>query len=401
VTSDPASAIDVMVVEDNAHSRVGHYPTLFAQLARNLAGQGMRTEALTQRGWALVGTEPVQPFNLSTFGPIAQQVMRLATLAQVVTRDPRCRVRDMVRTVAITGAAADRARRTKCSRIVVTSRTNILLASVLARSRSWVLYCFEPPHRAVQAARDGRSSTRSAPLLKVLLRVSKHAQARRVHRGGSLSIVTNTEQAARQWRHVAPWLDPERIPFGAVDDEADPDAALPTAARNPDGHVALCFGAAHHNKDLDTVFAAFARLPDWHLIVAGGGAAKAYRQWSSGACPENVHLVEGYVDNRTRRRLHAEANVAILSFKPAGYQQDSATLADAISAGTPVVCSTGTPAAEIVDRYALGCTFESGSVEGLIGALASLADSAPVPRFEAARAELGIHRVVETLLARL
>jgi glycosyltransferase involved in cell wall biosynthesis len=386
-----------MVVEDNAHSLAGHYPILFAQVARALASRGVTVQVLTQRGWALSESEPDAPFDVVEFGPASRGIMRLSTLAQIITRDPLHRTRDFLRTIAVMSAARGRARRTGCSRIVVTSRTmNTLLASVITGRYSWVMYSFDPPLSAVERPNDDSVRGSFARLLgRAFLGMSKR-RASRPTSGGAFAIVVNTGTSLERWRRTAPWFASTLIPFGASD--ATLRASRPGGIdRQQPERVALSFGAPHEHKDLETVFEAFEHLGEWQLVVAGGGAADAYRRWAQQPLDDNVRLIDGYVDNVTRAELYASSTLVVLSFRTS-YEQDSATLADAIAAGKPVVCSRPSPAGSVVEELCLGRTFQAGNKNELIEAVRSAPSAIQPVNLEEAREILSIDRSVDAIM---
>ena len=107
---------------------------------------------------------------------------------------------------------------------------------------------------------------------------------------------------------------------------------LPARAR-----LALFFGM-HPGKDPEVTFRASTRLPEWRLVVAGNGAAQAYRRWAEhggvdgGRAPV---LFDGYVDEATRTLLHAAVDLMVLSFQPFWLGLGSGGLTDARPAALP------------------------------------------------------------------
>ena len=103
-------------------------------------------------------------------------------------------------------------------------------------------------------------------------------------------------------------------------------------------------------KRRDVVLDAFAALDGWTLVV--GGPLADHIPSAPG-----VVRFPGVVDDVVRDQLFAAVDVVVLSFSPR-YPNESGTLMDAISAGTPVVCSDDALVAEtIVTPYRLGPTF--------------------------------------------
>src|SRR6516164_1777527 len=60
----------VLVVERQAHERVGHSPVLASELARGFVMLGCQVTMLTARGWCLE-TEDETGFSVSRYGPLA------------------------------------------------------------------------------------------------------------------------------------------------------------------------------------------------------------------------------------------------------------------------------------------------------------------------------------------
>jgi glycosyltransferase involved in cell wall biosynthesis len=76
--------------------------------------------------------------------------------------------------------------------------------------------------------------------------------------------------------------------------------------------------------------------------------------------------------------VYSAADLVVVSFRPT-IQRNSAVVMDALSWGVPVVCSDGSPAADVVCEYRLGTIFESGNPDSLERAI----NAAPT-RIEAA-----------------
>jgi glycosyltransferase involved in cell wall biosynthesis len=229
-------------------------------------------------------------------------------------------------------------------------------------------------------------------------------EARRERRGGRVRISVSTSAVLGLWEEDVPWLTPFVVPL-ATTREREPIA--PELARAElhlprPGRIALFFGM-HPGKDPAVVFRAFRELLDWQLVVAGNGAAHAYRAWAEvdrhpwRAAPPV--LIDGYVDERTRGLVHAAADLVVLSFLPSWLGIDSAGLVDALDRGVPVVCSDRCPAAELVRAHGLGVVFTPSDADSLADAVRS-APEHPDPRgLQRVRAELSARRAAELLLS--
>ncbi len=143
-----------------------------------------------------------------------------------------------------------------------------------------------------------------------------------------------------------------------------PSTRFPTTrgqlALPPNGKLALLFGEPTL-KRRDVVLAAFATLDDWTLVVGGPVA--------DGLEPgPRLVTFPGVVDDTTRDRLFAAADLVVLSFTP-DYRNESGTLMDAIGAGKPVVCCDDAAAADVVVRFHLGPRYRAGDAASLADAV--------------------------------
>jgi glycosyltransferase involved in cell wall biosynthesis len=365
-----ADARPILIVEENAHNAVGHYAELFADLATAVEGLGYPVAVLTSRGWALESDPSFGPLQVFQFGTVASALTQLADLLERLHPHRFWRLSSNIpRSAAIIGAARARRRRLGGVAVIAMGRgTHPLVGALFAGRGDWLIYRFDAPARWLEADTRPREQFPSVRELsrRMALALTRRAERSHERRGGAVQIVVNNEGVRERWQRVVPFLSPVFIPFAMCRDEARiPDArcqlGLDTSAK-----LALMFGAPHGGKDLDTVWRAFAGLPEWQLVVAGKGAADAYRDWASGNAIAGAQpiLFDGYVDRRTRGLLYSAANLAVLSFKP-GTTHDSATLTDALTWSVPVVCSDGCPSADVVRRYRLGAVFESGNATSL------------------------------------
>jgi glycosyltransferase involved in cell wall biosynthesis len=391
VSSQTRSA--VLVVEDRAHWHDGHYPVLFATLAATMRDLGHPSSLLTCNGWALQGDPSFGELHQDRFGPMARWVRALAVrMGRRSRRRVVTMLRDVLRAGAIVMAARARARKVGARDVIVVSRSvHPVLAAVFADRRShWVFFRFDPP-----------PSWLRGPAGAVIRSIASLRERSRRSHGGRVRIVLNNQRDATQWSGLVPWLEPTEMPFTFCEPRDPIPRARQVLGLPKDGHVALSFGAPHGGKDLGTVWTAMRSLPEWHLVVAGGGAADAYRAANGDPSPASVTLIDGYVDIETRSCLYAAADLAIVSFRP-GHVQDSGTVVDAIALGTPIVCSEGCgPPADLVRAHHLGTLFEAGDAASLVAAITQAPSGIASADLEAARGEMSPQHLARRLLTLL
>jgi glycosyltransferase involved in cell wall biosynthesis len=365
-----ADSHPILVVEENAHNAVGHYAELFADLAIAVQDLGYSAAVLTARGWALENDPSFGPLQHFQFGAVASAVMQGADLLERLHPHRFWRLSSNIpRSAAIIGAARARRRRLRGVAVITMGRgIHPLVGALLAGREDWLIYRFDAPARWLEADTTPGAQLPSIRELtrRMVLAITRRVERSRERRGGAVRIVVNNEGVRQRWQRVVPFLSPVFIPFAMSKDEARIPDARRQLGFDTSAKLALAFGAPHGGKDLDTVWCAFARPSEWQLVVAGKGAADAYRDWArdnaiAGAEPI---LFDGYVDHRTRALLYSAADVTVLSFKP-GTTHDSATLTDALTWGVPVVCSDGCPSADVVRRYGIGAIFEPGDASSL------------------------------------
>ena len=68
------SAGSVLIVENQAHLRVGHFPVMFAELADSMQAEGCAVKVLTSRGWALQSEIGSQLPTIDRLGRLAFSV---------------------------------------------------------------------------------------------------------------------------------------------------------------------------------------------------------------------------------------------------------------------------------------------------------------------------------------
>ena len=408
-TGPDRSRPHVLVVERHAHTGHGHFPIAFAHFAAALLAQGCTVTVLTSRGWARAGDPAFPPLEHRTYGPLARG---LDALADRLLPTPFVTGARHLQTVVLVSAARVTARRAAADGVVVVTLAEPRSAAVVAGPGRWLTYATAPRRRTVGGPVRRRLGASGRALLRS---VARRAEARRRRTGGRLRIATTSEPSRRAWADEAPWAEPVTLPMGvtglvpAAATGPSPDlSVLPVLSDLPDLPAgvrrALCFGAPHRTKDPVTVWRAFRSLPEWRLIVAGEGAADAYRTWAAAEPPPpgapDAVLVDGYVDEATKHALHRVADLAVLSFR-AGWREDSGTLAEAVDHGLAVVCSDESAPAEVVAEAGLGAVFRAGDPDALAAAVRGLGAGPDPAGLARVRTRLDVGVVAQGWLAAL
>ena len=382
----------VLVVEDRAHSQLGHMPVRFAELAAGFAGLGHHVEVLTSRGWYFEGR--AVPFRVHRYGPIARSLSRLCDffLAASLPSKPRRWVHrgaSVLRVVVMVGATrARRARMGQDTVVVIVSLANFpaLIAALAGRGR-WLKYMFFLP--------SVPSTTFGQRFVGLIHRVAARAERVRRARGGCCIIATSADVPRVAWAASVPGLEVVVMPVAGVSAaRVVPDARQQLGLVGTD-RVALLFGATYSTKDSDVVFRAFA--PDsgdapagWRLMAVGTVA--------DAAPPSSCVLTRpGFVDDGVRALAYSAADLVVISFG-SGFFSNSGTLMDAIAWGIPVVCSDQCAPAEVVREYRLGAIFEAGDAASLAAAVRSAPSHIDPDDLARARAELSNRAVAQRAL---
>lgn len=370
----------VLVVEDRAHRPMGHFPTRFAELAEGFAEAGCAVEVLTSQGWLHDGERPV-PFAVNRYGWFNRLLYRTGESFRN-TRGLH-RIASALRTLGLVRAVRSRCREAGDPMpdvIVVGVDIDPLVGSAFAKRGRWLFYKFGGPARVLR-----RFSKRAA-----------RAESRRRSAGGRARIATPNVDDSERWEEIAPFLDPITLPIAGVRARDRVPNAKQRLGLHPHDKVALVFGEAHNDKDIDLVARVFAELANWQLVVAGR-VADEYRQRAGG---REAIIIGGYVDTAMRDVVYSAAELVVLSFKP-DYQRNSGVLTDAISLGVPVVCSDGSPAADVVREYRLGVVFNPGDPDSLARAVNTAPARIDTADLERARAELSNRAVAVRFLRAL
>ena len=379
----------ILLVEPQAHLDHGHYPVIFAERAADLIELGYEVEVLTRQGWALAGDPAFPALTIHRFGTFALATDRFAQrLWRVGTRAFGHRLASIGRSAVIVLAARAWRRKIGATAVVVFHPCDERVASLLAGPGSWYLN------------QSGQPRTIRGPSVRLANWAARRAEVRRERRGGRLRGSYTTEGALESWQRDLFWFAPHILPLATYRDRPQMTAAPARAEVGlPDrGRLALFFGF-HAAKDPDVIFQAFSHLSEWQLVVAGSGAAPAYRKWEELRRGDRVPiLIEGFADEATRALLHSAVDLMVLSYQPSWQGFDSGGLMDALAWGLPVVCSDGCQAARIIRAHNLGTVFEPGNVDTLVAAVRAAPQSPdPVGRAHA-RSEMSGRRVAQRIL---
>lgn len=379
----------IVVVEESAHLRTGHFPILFADTAHALTELGLGVTVLTTAGWALQNPAHQPPFEVRRLSPVARALHRFGRW--VGRRRPSRltgRVQLMLCDAAVVRCAGRLARRLDADVLFMTMRRRPFIPLLVANSRRWIVLQFFRCSPQVRA-------TAEQPVIRRL--IQRREQQRR-RRGGGVILVMNSDASLESWRDVLPGIEMQRLAVaGARPAEQRTGSALRDEL-DPATRIALLFGAAH-SKDLETVFAVFAGWehhdlhPEWHLFTAGE-CGEAAQRWQAerGLNLRRTHVFTGFASDELRSDLYAAANAVVLSFRP-GWGLDSGTLTDAITWSTPIVCSSPSAPAEIAESLGIGVVFDSGSAASLEQALLTAPSEIPAPVWAAAQQQYGMRAV--------
>jgi hypothetical protein len=382
-----------LIVEEFAHWSSGHFPIRFAQLAEGYCELGYDVDVLTSWGWAHPTADP--PFTVHRLGVVARQFRRAA--GHLRSAGGATRSRRIANTVGdalagLTLAVAIRAHVRKMPRapeavVVLGYFTEpTLLASVVGQGR-FILNMFCAPADCPRWS--------SAICARVLSACAVRAQRKRETRGGRFRLATADPLWLPGWRASAAYLDPVVLPIAGTrsfvrQPHAKTDLGLPEGRR-----CALLFGS-EASKDLNAVLEAFDGVDGWTLIVAGRVADEITETHTT---RRDLVTLPGYVDDATRDLLLSAADLIVLSFEP-GHRRNSGTLMDAISAEVPVLCSSGSAASELVERFRLGETFTPGDASSLAAKVVALPRESP-PGFGDAQQALSNRNIAAQQLAAL
>jgi glycosyltransferase involved in cell wall biosynthesis len=352
-----AGTRSILVVEELAHWRNGHFPVRCAQLATGYAELGYTVELLTSEGWAHQREHPDSPFTVRRYRGWARQVKRVAARSE-------SRISVAILTlllVAEARAAARRMRPTPDAVIVLGWRTDPVLLAASAGHGRWLLNPFRTPQDFPTSRMD-------------LSRLERRRRAG----GGRVRLAVASTAMREQWARRVPYLEPVVTPIAGTRDVAPIDDPRRRMGLDERGKVALVFGE-RTLKQRELVFDAFDRLPDWTLVVAGTVADDV-------EATERRMLFPGAHTDEARDVMFAAADLVVLPFPP-HYRKNSGTLMDAISTGVPVVCPDDADATEIVVRHHLGTTYTNGDCGALVDAVRHSPDHLDPVHLAAARRE--------------
>ncbi len=404
--------VPVLLVEDRADRGHGHYAPFIRQLADGFTALGHPVTVLTSVGLHPDGLGP-PTWSIRRYGPVGQGVERL--LRRIDRASPgglggprpgsaRRRgaiVRATSLLVLVESRLAARALGPPGHVAVIISRglppSHVALAAPV--SGHWALWCHAaaPPHVAPPGRARALLSRWAEDLVAARLRA-------RSARGGRLVLVGSHPDLTRSWIRRLPALPTGTVglPVARVEPNDDPARAHRQLGLPTGGRLALFFGAMHPGKAPDAVWSAWCEgtPPPALLVAAGLGVAADFEAWTAqhpGADATVPHLIDGEIDEETRRLLFDAADLGVLSFRPE-WSGASATLTDFAARAVPVCCSSGGASAELVGAYGLGEVFAAGDPADLARAVAR-AGARPEPTgLEAFLADHGEGAVAQAVL---
>ena len=374
----------VVVVEDRAHIRAGHFPNACADLARALSALGCSVELLTTFGWAGDGNPESPPFLVSrTPKPVARIFLASEWLGHR-TENMRGSARAAVWYASGVVRAAANALAVRHVVRRIGSGTDVISFSYLVNPV--IAAAIDGPgrivhHTVVSPPFNGPPQTTFG---RILDRLARRAEVRRRARGGGFRLAVGNEQALEEWRTRTPYLNPVLLRHAVSREEPRSENPRGAFGIPGDARVALVFGSTHESKDLDTIWRAFSALPEWTLLVVGK-VADPYETWFADHGGPPAISRRGFVDAATRADAYSAADVVVLSFVP-GHLRDSAVLQDAITFGVPVLCSDDCSVASEVLAHRLGETFSVGDADALAAAVGHDPPTIARADLEAARA---------------
>jgi glycosyltransferase involved in cell wall biosynthesis len=118
----------------------------------------------------------------------------------------------------------------------------------------------------------------------------------------------------------------------------------------------LYFGVVRRYKGVDVLLRAMKLLPDCTLTIAGAPEERSYqeqiRRLTAQLPPEQVDLIEGYVEQDRLTKLFGKSSLVVLPYR--FFAAQSGVLHDALAYGLPVVVTDVGALGESVQRWGIG-----------------------------------------------
>ncbi len=353
----------IVIIEDRAHLRVGHFPSLFANLADDFVELGIQVDVLTRRGWALEGTRG-REWNLHEAGPLAELFHRVARRAMATSRyfaghttgdiGIRSYFGAFLRTIVLIVSARRLARAGSGdpAPIVVVAMDFVpALLSIFGGADRWLIWQF---HDDVELSWLARAVEETRRLFR---RPAHH-----------VTVAVHDERWFDAVSERLPYFEVVNIPLVASrKGDSQRDQSRVALNLHADDKVALLFGTGHRGQSPEVVVEAFRQRPDWQLVIGGKVCARlsaaSLEDW------ETPPLMFGtFVEESVRDNLFASSDLAVLSFVP-DFELTSGTVMDAASLGVPILASSGSLAAGLVEQSGAGEVFQAESSQSLLEAL--------------------------------
>ena len=178
-----------------------------------------------------------------------------------------------------------------------------------------------------------------------------------------LQVILAMGSLGVEWYRSAGFRPETIFPFAYV---ASPQALPTRREMSGKGSFAIAFiGQLIARKGVDLLVRALATVRDlpWRLELAGTGPLEpVLRDMATTAGLSDRITWHGSVPNHSVGELLASCDLLVL---PSRFDGWGVVVNEALSAGTPVVCSDACGAADLLAAPAMGCTFRAGSVGAL------------------------------------
>lgn len=347
----------IVIFEERAHLRAGHFSNAFADLADGFCAAGCDVEVVMPLPWARRNEGPPQ-WRETTYGPVLASAFRTVLWARDclpfgrVGAATRKVARSLLAQAAITQAIRRRGRQPLGVVFFASEFLDPRLLERLGASRRQIVHDISRTdlqrlrHPPMRSATDG-SGTGTVWAQSSASWLSEEVAQR-------LGSKTTTRLDICCTRNISTRRAEARKELGL----------------SADANVALLFGAGHPAQRPEVVFDALREMQDWQLVI-GGDIARAFEaeRIEDWRCAPVVR--SGYQSEPDRERLLAACDLVIISTTPT-FLRDSGVLTDAISHRKPVIATNGSSPGARVHALGIGETFEAGSLDSLQAAVRSI-----------------------------
>lgn len=352
VPTTPAAAEQrdtIIIIENNAHERSGHYSKNFAELADGFVEIGCNVEILTSFGW--VGDESEHGFRIHRYTAVGRAIsiliIAVEAIREVVEKGPLRKLGPhLYRLTLVASTALSLVELRRLCRqeqldpigiIVLSIRFSIRTLERLARDETWVVY-------RLGGTKDP-TTPQSSPEKRIM--IAGASAPRPDHYPGFLHVELNFSVGRRV--------------------DADGTALRRVLGIASTARVVLMVGAGHHWQLARPVIEAVRDRPDLQLVIVGGLAGELAGE-RVGDWPTPPIAVPGHLPIDELDRYYDAADLVAISVLE-DFPHDSGVLLDAASHGVPVIVSRPSTPANTVERFGAGETFDAGSPASFLAAL--------------------------------